>query len=122
VTGDLTANLGHPKAVLLGEDLFLAARQMDVSQRLPEGVGHLCQCEAFLPVRAQEYDLGHRDALTRDHVAPRVMRLLLDRGVNGAFEGEIVGERRVTHSGGARRRERGDEKREPLQSGGAGKR
>ncbi|MFN9960920.1 MAG: hypothetical protein ACK55I_48180, partial [bacterium] len=70
VTGHLTADLGHPKPVLLGEDLLFPARQMHVGQRLAEGVRHLRKDETLLPVGTQQDDLGHRDALPRDDVTP----------------------------------------------------
>jgi hypothetical protein len=46
---------------------------------------------------AEEDDGGQRDGLAGEHVAPGIVGLLFDGGVDGALEGQIVREGRIAH-------------------------
>jgi hypothetical protein len=97
VCGQFTADLGHPGAVLLGEDFLLALRDADVRERLAQRVGNLGDVEALLPVRAQEDYRGKLDRARGDDIAPGVYGLLFKRGVDRSLEGQVLGKGDVAH-------------------------
>ena len=99
IGGDLAADADEPEAVGIGEDLFFALREGDVGQGLAEGVGHFGEHETLLAVRAEEDDGGKRNVFPRDRITPGVVGFLLNGGVDGAFEGEIVREGGIAHGG-----------------------
>ena len=97
IAGDFAANPGEPSAVGVREDVLLTAGEMDVGQGFAERVGDFGEDEALFAVRAQENDVRNLDYLRSKDVAPRVVRLLFNGSVDGALEGEIVREGRITH-------------------------
>ena len=99
IGGDLAADAGDPGTVGVVEDVFFASGEGDVGEGLTEGVGNLGQHEALLAVRAEEDDGRDGDGLRGDHIAPSVVGFLINGGVDGAFEGEIVREGRVAIHG-----------------------
>ena len=70
---------------------------MDVGQGFAERVGDFSEDEALFAVRAQENDVRNLDCLRSKDVAPRIVGLLLNGSVDGALEGEVVREGRITH-------------------------
>ena len=82
-----------PGPVGIGKDIGVAPGEADIGQGLAERVGHLGQDELLLAVRAEQDDGRQRDGFGGQDVAPRIMGLLFDGGVDGALEGKIMRER-----------------------------
>jgi len=93
VGGDLAAEAHDPSAVRVGEDVFLAFGESYIGEGFAEGVGDFSEDESFFAMRAKQDDRRHGDILAGNDVAPSVVRLLIEGGVDRALEGEIVRER-----------------------------
>jgi len=84
---------GDASAVGVVEDVLLALGEGDVGEGLADGVGDFGEDEASPRHAGQRRTTARdRDRLGGDDVAPSVVRFLIDGGVNGALEGEIVRE------------------------------
>ena len=62
-------------------------------------VGDFGKNKTFFAERAKEDDLREVDRFAVEHIAPGVMWLLFNGGVDGAFESEIVGDSGLAHGG-----------------------
>jgi hypothetical protein len=97
VLGDFASDVRDEALVLLVEDVLLALGEQEVGKGTADGVGDLAQVKTLFAVGAEDLDLGDREVLAAEDVAPVVVGFLVGRGYAKFLEGKVLGDGRRIH-------------------------